>query len=105
MEKKQLIKKLLHFGSYVLVAALASTLTWFLLPGGGKLAQLYAMIDCRYVVERTFSAMGGKSRVGVSRYSIAQFLLLDQIERLAPVVAGSVHTCINRAAGVGKTDG
>ena len=49
MEKTQLIQKLLRFGSYVLVAALASTLTWFLLPGGGKLAQLYAMIDSRYV--------------------------------------------------------
>ena len=49
MEKNQLIQKLLRFASYILVAALASVLTWFLLPGGGKLAQLYAMIDSRYV--------------------------------------------------------
>ena len=57
MKKKQWIRKLLRFGSYVLVAALASALTLLLLPGGGKLAQLALVIDSRFVGESDQTAI------------------------------------------------
>ena len=47
---ENLMKKyLLRIGSYILVAALATFLTLYFYPGGGKLAELEALIDQCFV--------------------------------------------------------
>ena len=50
-QKSDRRKWFLRLSSYVLVAALASAVTWFLAPGTGKLDQLAALIDRRFVGE------------------------------------------------------
>ena len=57
MDKKQIKRKLLRIGSYVLVAALSSAATWFLAPEMTKLGQLASLIDSRFIGEADVTAL------------------------------------------------